>query len=487
MFDYSHSLEIGKLTAESETSTFIHDHFVDIPTDSILRSRGSHIILGRKGSGKSALKKHFNSFHNTNCEVVGFAPNGFEFNSLMEYVTSPDQPNVSTSLAQKIWQISFLLSVCACVFSKSNRNRLPVQSISPLVRDYIKSVQIKENEVSFESTIACLQKNQIKPAQLSDFCLKLDVSIEKILVDMDLDVFFVVDSIDDVLYGEFDITRRDNYFSIYFESLILFFKEFANRKICSKVDCINLKVFLPSDAFKLSVNRHHDHIKGHVRELKWQRNDMETFILKRLSSNLSNASNLDNDAIWREFLPWEYEHQIFLPDGRTDYKRKITRDMLIEMTLRRPRDLVDLLSHISIQTQADHELNFPNAHILDLAFRQYSQSLRESVEKEYEKVLPEIRRILGCFSENYSRISKDVLRQIILSAGIDQSKVENVLEVLFDANILGGVVEQPGPIFTKKIDTRYKYDQPNFYSFWNSQKFDIHPGFHKSLGVYPVS
>lgn len=493
-YDYSFGINLGDLVAEQDQD-YLHTNFVDVPIDDVLRSSESNIIIGRKGSGKSALRLHFEKVHTNDKRILSLCPKHDDFFLLYDFITQPGQPNNLIRHAQRIWEFMFLMSTTSMVLRDQQIGlNADDKDCHLALREYEKllgrTTQYKDRGeiISLFHTIKVIRKLEIDFFDLRSICDDLRMEIEDALNGHGAEYYFVIDSIDDTLSSDVDITDKNNEFSVFFEGLISFFRDHINSDNRKIVDNIHLKLLIPKDIFSISADRHHDHLVGHVHELRWGSDQLDRFISKRLRSNLSGKkSQVEQKGVWSYFLPDCHPLKYF--DGR--YKERVIdcqlRNHILNMTLGRPRDLMSIFDKIVNETAQDGA-KFPDTKHISSALAKYSETLRTSVEKEYQSIFPEIGIVLGGFASNSSILTKDALINAIESAvgKKDDQYHKRCVHILFDANIVGAVEERPAKtLLGTSQRALYRSDFDNIDTIWNFDKFEIHCAFHESLRVFP--
>jgi hypothetical protein len=182
------------------------------------------------------------------------------------------------------------------------------------------------------------------------------------------------------------------------------------------------------------------------------------------------------ETIWRAFFPETISLEARIPARSVQYELPV-KDAIVAMTLRRPRDMQEIIRQVYERTKESRK-NFPDGPLILDAFDQYSIELRQSVENEYKLVFPAMEEILTRFAGNNTTIEKNTLVDLIGGVvGHDEDAIYKAALNLFEACILGAVKKNSG-----SNAVMFYYDFQNFIQLWKAAtQFGFHRAFWHSL------
>lgn len=489
-FEYlEKKLDIGNQIAERDWPN-LKENFIEISTASFVGEGNPAIIIGRKGSGKTALRLHFQKFPGVRKRVVYIEPSYQDLVKSFEYLIEIEKRSFSTEFISQLWEATAYIKLCKASLQKT-RKLDAYPELSALPHEAVEDI-LSEERFGIGRTLDMIAAYFPSPNERARFIRLLREFLRRQIVNTDTEFYLLIDSVDEILHNTIDATSRNDLFSTFFEGLWAFYKAFQNVERNDLASRIHIQIFVPIDIYSWSIGRHADHIRQYKHYISWTSAELEEFILLRLMHNLTGGEQRRllkqekkdrNNAIWTAFFPPTVISKSYLPSGPLEYPVPF-REHAIGMTLRRPRDLQEIVKQVYDCTTAAKQ-NFPTEDILQLSFQKYSFEMKESVQNEYGTVLPQIADILSNFSGNGTIMNANTVSDLVGKAvGQDRKSIERAMRILFEACVIGAV--RNGQTSAREVS--FYYDIEDFSLFWGKSKYyAIHRAFWHSLQLQPLT
>lgn len=481
-FDYRRYLDIGNQVAESDG--LLNGHFVAIGANEYVGKRKPSIILGRKGAGKTALRLHFERIRSPKKRSVSIEPSYTDLEGVFEYIVHKEQRNFSNEFISILWEITALLNLARMVWHETPPSETPSE-LAKLPHSVIDD--IKRNErYGVGRALDVIALHFPSDEKRAVLLRALKSYVRRVITENDFEYYILIDSIDDVLHSTLDTTKRNDLFATFFEGIWSFFRGFSNQSRNALAARVFVHVFVPFDLYNWTISRHADHLRQYKHQVSWEREQLEEFITSRLVHNLTGAMQKQlarqdertrRENIWQIFFPQYISAQTFADSGPFNYKAEV-KNAMIDMTLRRPRDLQEIIRQVYERTK-DSRKRFPDERSIADAFDQYSIELRQSVEKEYELVFPKMNEVLTRFGGNFPTIEKNTLIDLVGEVvGHDPNSIYKAVLLLFEACVIGASKTDS----SGKKSVMFYYHFQDFLQLWGAtSRFGFHPAFWHSL------
>lgn len=463
-------IEWGNDSAESDKNLL--EYYVDLPILRHLLNKRKNLVVGRKGSGKSAIrKKLINSFkEDINVEIM---PTEAIIKSILK---DEDIRSVGSSevLFQHVW-LAYIYTKIYVELANSYSGKM-VSNSKEFIVNYVKT------QDKFQYDLPGILAKAINKVKLNTGQLgKLGVDIEeKIKESINTEVL------------EFNLEKalEKEKITIYIDDLDLGWDNstISNNMLFGLLNTINylskmnewihIFIFLRTDMYKIlmSKTQHSDKFRD-IAYINWEKKNLKDLISGRIDFNYKiNSSELPNDlftAVFPEKIGKVY-----------------TIDWMIDRTLNRPRELLQLsrlyTESLSSETPCNEAINSVE--------RTYSQWKLEDVCNEYMNEY----HSLNIFFEkwkvvnlgiNYTLKSDEL--KICIGKAINElsnedawltefrtnGKYEEIINILYDIGFIGDFVR--GGVGGSKtiysvMDDAHK---PSF------NEIQIHPCFRVAVGT----
>ncbi len=480
------SLRMGDPTAENEMTT-LADYYV--PTDEYGRTlRGEvNLVVGRKGSGKTALFIQCRDAVRDDKRnvVVDLKPEGYQLIKLKEDILGYLSEGSRQHLITAFWEYLILLEVAFKLLEKDKLVHKHNHEIYDFYRDlettYYSEKSLAEGDFS-ERLLVLSQRIS------SDYRAKYGNSDGQRLT---------TDQITQLLYRH-DIRELNERISRYLtkkQSVWILFdnldKGWSTNGI-DAIDAIALRclidagrklerdmrksghtfhciVFIRNDVYEHLMQHSSDYGKEMRAVLDWTDPDLLKEMLRlRLVSGLGLDRHISFQKIWPTICVSHY-------DGHE------TSMFMIERSLMRPRNVLKLFSH-----SRGFANNFSRPTIdegdIEKGFTAYSQDLLVELDHELTDVFPGAKDLLYYFLDAKDEMSLADLKLILEGANVDEQDYYSVIDFLFYYGVIGLRVKGLDQyIFNVNYDSKVLQIRAELAG--EDARYVMNPAFRPALGI----
>ena len=180
----------------------------------------------------------------------------------------------------------------------------------------------------------------------------------------------------------------------------------AIRDLTNESPCLHFRISLRSDVYFLvrTADESTDKIEGNVIWLSWTEHELLVFLAKRVQSylgfKLSENALLKKPQfeITKSLYPIMESH--FMGEGK--WNNKPIHYILLSLTRRRPRDLINLCTQGAREARDNRHIKIMTED-WEAIFSRYSQNRLQDTINEHRYELPEIRRLLLGMKPSYEQ------------------------------------------------------------------------------------
>lgn len=445
-------LDLGASSAENEMRA-LESYY--LKTDQFLKSiRGeAHLVVGRKGSGKSAIFLQVRDRERNNSQniVLDLKPDGYKLLKFKELILGFLQEGTFQHVIMAFWEYVLLLEICYKILEKDRDRHI---HDTRLYAGYRKIAELYhaegyETEGDFSERMTMLM-TKISSEYLSKYGDKTGVrlstpQITELLYLHDVRTLseLVIDYLKykEVLWLLFDNLDKGWPTSGLKNEDLLIIRALidATRKIERQFDKQNIRVntilFLRNDVYELLVLRTADRGKEANVMLDWTDPDLlrELLRLRIVSNGLDRASSFE--SVWLKMCVSHY-------DGEE------SSSFLIDRSLMRPRFLLNLLNQCKSYAI---NLNHTTIHNDDIkkGLVAYSTDLLTDISYEMKDIAPHAGDILYAFIGCNSKINDEEARSLIKEY-LNKDDVDDVIELLLWYGFFG--------IYINENEIKYIYN-----------------------------
>ncbi|KQT36707.1 P-loop ATPase, Sll1717 family [Methylophilus sp. Leaf414] len=481
------SLRIGDPTAENEMTT-LSNYYLQIDQYRRALQGDVNLVVGRKGSGKTALfiQVRDRIRNNKTNIVVDLKPEGYQLLKIKEDILNYLSEGTRQHLITAFWEYLLLLEVAHKLLEKDKHtykhNHLITQLYIELEDTYRITDLSTEGDFSerllalsqrlvgqYQARFGGVKVEKLTSEQVTELIYVHDLRLLRERISSYLEqkqaVWILFDNLDKgwSTHGVDDVDVTVLRCLINAGRII----ERDMRKGQRTVHCI---VFVRNDVYEHLMANSADYGKEMRAVLDWTEPDLLREMLRlRLVAGLEEDAS---DADLSEIIP---------KVAISHYRGNEIVDYMIERSLMRPRNLLKIFSHCR-----GFASNFNHSRIeegdVEKGFSAYSQDLLLELDKELTDVFPTAKDFLYHFLDASPVLNKDEIFKLFQEAGIDGAEYPNLLNFLLYYGVIG--LNSDGEI-TYIFDINYDLRKLNIRIERSNGNaiFCINPAFWPSLNI----
>ena len=444
--------------------------FLRTPAFEAARRARKHLIIGRKGSGKSAICRTLAAGNEPELVTALVTPDALSADEIRRF----ELQGVESGMAKRmIWRYVLAIQIAKHLdaHAKSAHRKTPA-SVSKL---HAFLADNGELDISRPKLYETIKKLKIS-LKLQAFGVSLEVgsSSEGTRTDYQLEVIerhielaiqelacpanhprllLLVDQLEDVWSDEGES-----------DSLVVGLLK-ASRTVGSRFPGVSCVVFLRSDIYDQLSFADKDKYRGDEMRVDWSAERLRELVLTRARASL--RANISEDQLWSEIFP-------------RDVSGIPAREYIITHTLMRPRDIIHLCNLCRDTAEYNGHTRITAADVEE-AVRLYSQWKLEDLPNEYLANYPFLDGLLAVFKDHGYVVTRAALNrrlpeafQALAERFPEQTEAlttDNVLDVLYDVGFLG-VRHNDHTVYAAHHGGRIEL---------NDTEFLIHPAFRSAL------
>lgn len=427
-----------KLDARQENSDKYFYHYSEV--DSI-ESHGRCYVIGRKGSGKSAICEYLlnrpSKKHDVFAKKLNFK--NFPFNELYGLQdNSYKAPNQYIT----IWKYLIYNKICEMMVLN--------QSVDPSIQAQLEKLfpkndstklarKIKEwTDIEFGLNVLGNGGNLKIGRHVGDNYIPW---IEKVDIFEDIIIQYAGDATYYIVFDELDEDYKEieekNENSEYLNLLTSLFKAVQDINSIFLKDGLNIRpiIFLRDDIYQQikdsDKNKWHDFLI----EIDWNAENLKKLLAFRLSKEFDFDNIKEFNFVWNLLFPKEVTY------GNHYAKRISSFEYIARSTHLRPRDFVYFISACCAEAMKENKYSI-SASTIKKVDREFSNYLKREITDEIYPLIPEIEevfQIISCLRKWNFKISEfeNEYRKHLDDGNIKEPNIAKVLELLFKFSIIG--------------------------------------------------
>lgn len=476
-------ITLGDSSAENELGE-INRYFFRSATFTAATKGNVRTIVGRKGSGKTALWARIKSYlSGSKIIIVDLKPEGYQLVRLREEVLEHLSFGQKLHLATAFWEYLLLLEIATKIVDtdKKIHTRNPrltagYQEIAEMVSEYsdLGDSDFSERLHRLSTDLAGelssdreFMTGNFSGHELTNKIYSVDIkklrsALSTYLLEKDgawilfdnLDRGWPVHGLEDVdfviLRALIDAARK------------------IERAFSKNGVKIHTVVFIRDDIYSELVSRTSDFGKEQPQRIDWRDPDqLRELVRLRLADNEELASG-QFDEVWEKICC-------------SHYKGEETSQFFIERSMMRPRNLINLINHcrgvaINMQHQKIEEKD------IEKGVNAFSTDLLVELSREMEDLLPQYDTLLWDFIRSPQRFKREQLLSTLTRSGVKQHEFERVVERLLYYGFIGIVVDGEDQ-YIYNFNYEIKLMLANIRKMGADAEFSIHPAFRDSLNL----
>lgn len=468
-----------KLEAKMEQEKYFY-HYKEVNT--ILENQRCYVI-GRKGSGKTAICNHIVKQNNYNVFSEKLSFKNFPFNEL--YSLS-NEKYTATNQYITLWKYLIYSSVCKLMVTNEQIDsdvRSQLEKIYP--RNDLKLLARRVSEwtsLEFGATVLGnggnlkAERNITSPQTSISWLDKANILEDIIINYCDLSKYYIV-------FDELDEDYRDisnqNESLTYKHLLTSLFKAVQEVKMVFSSASLNIMpvVFLRDDIYALLNDSDKNKWSDLKIDIEWDAEKIKRMLAYRISQDCEPEKGVMSfEKAWDRVFkrgPIKY--------GNEQNKLITTFEFIARSTQFRPRDFIKYIQACCETALVKNEY-WVSQDTIKYVDRAFSNYLRNEITDEVYPLIPEIDNVFQVISNirkqsfTFQEFSEEYNKYVELGT-ITQKNINFVLDTLFNFSVVGNENRyQAGRHYFKYLHTNMTYNVV--------EKIVIHRGLLKSLQIF---
>lgn len=466
-----------KLEARQEDNTRYFFHMDE--TKKILSGKKFYVI-GRKGSGKSAISENIISTKSFDTFTEKLSFKNFPFNELYGL----DNPKYTTPNQYiTIWKYIIYSNICRLMVKNEKIDKEARITLGKLYPpDKIKSLSKLINKWTtkeFGATIMGTGGKVKIEKDLSQFSNLPWIEKNNILEDIideyiDVSKYYIVFDELDEDYRVFQNISEQNQYRFLITSLFKAVQDIKNY-FSEKGNIINPIIFLRDDIYSLIKDADKNKWGDFKIELEWNKDKIKKMLAFRISKVIDPSGDiLPFDKAWKKIF---ISKPIFMGDKQQ--KKMHVFDYMSLSTHLRPRDYIKYIQVCSEQTFIDKydKIHPKTVKKVDKGFSNY---MKDEIIDEIHTLLPEIDTIFSIISQirkwNFSiEEFKTTYNKYLKDGTLKEKNIDFVLQTLYNFSVIGNRPKNRSISFF-----RYENKEARF-NF--NENIVVHRGLFKALQI----
>lgn len=457
-------IDLGRLDAESDTK--LADYFVETGASRSI-ARGKQLVLGRKGTGKTALFVHLKDKLASQSTVVDLDLNEYLFSTHRALRESGVSESSSYTSAWKLLIYTAALGSVSDVLTTGEKSQF-----ARIVND----LQLADNRGRFAKIADWLRRvkhvelpniggfgslgsfeledttNTFLGAEFIDSVIELE---QLALAVMEREpIVVLIDQIDEVWDGS---EESKNFIVGALKAM-----RFINLRP-SAGDSANVIVFLRTDLWDQVVFNDRNKISQDIEHLNWD----DEALIEVVEARIASSPGWEGRSWFDVFFAGEMR------------QRASSKTYVLKRTMGRPRDIVAYTT-FALEEAVRQEHNQILAEDIYASEARYSSHIVDELKDEMASALSQLPRALAIF-KSIGRRNFDWLTwfEQASSQGFDEAEAREMLTRLFEASVVG-VFEVGGGGGGSR--SRYRY-QDSYLHPIEDRLMQVHLAVAKELGL----
>ena len=480
-------INLGDYVAENEVSG-LRRYFLETQAFRSVYVPGSHLLVGRKGTGKSAIAAELFARLRDDPKrvVVQFVPKHYELDAMLQFIQSVSELHAQEHLLESIWKYVILTEILVSISGRIKE--LPVYASltrhQRAVSDFLERNQATMDMPFSYRVLKVLEDEQATrdhkvagPANLpvserlhSAVLGRLQSLILDYFVGERLSVSLIADGLDGNWLNASDRLLMSRILLSLIGAGAEVWRKLSGRLGASTdhLDC-HLVIMMRSDIFRgvRDVAAERDKLGEIV--IAWEHEDAILGVVgRRIGDSLAAGGT--------EWLDWD---SILAPPFNYAGLRKLFRDR----SILRPRDAIFWFQRALNHAAGNQETRLAESDFTDTE-GQYSEYAVNAICAEWHPAVADMTTLVyECFGEGPREMSESELHASLCSrGGVDLARVKEVVQFLVDTAFLG--------VATDGNDFRYATSPGTATLLYNrvlrsskSRKYQVHSAYRRALAV----
>lgn len=478
-------LTFGSPAAERDINQGLKDYFVESNSFEYIYNGNKYILLGNRGSGKSAIFKIISERENENGNIIiELSPEDYSYEILNDILKSEKEGSWNKQGAYSAaWK--YLIYILIMKEITKNGSKLKIGS-SSRVYSYLRDNHIGQQNNPIAVLISYLKR--IEGFKVGKY--------EASMKTKELSRLYKLEEINNLIPDIIELLKKKRITVLVdeldkgwdaSENAKNFVVGLFNAAVSMNEQSPNLRVLvsLRKELYDNIPTLYEDaqKVRDVIEVINWSEDSLKELITNRIKYVYKDLKNLSIDEIWNSIF-----------SDSIDYRNAKSFNYMIDRTLLRPREIIQFCAD-SVEI-AKKTKNFPiNYFEISQAEANYSEQRTKDISAEYKFQYPGFNKIFEIFRGKSYTLEKDELENICLAVSLGEYKVPDVAkwvleqepEYIIDAFWRVGFLKAQavGKVKgTLRSGSRYaSYNQLPNLNLRNIQRFHVHPMFRTYLGM----
>lgn len=472
-------IKFGEMLAEHESND-IYEYYVNTANDDNLLKAEYNIVVGRKGSGKTAAFYYLNTkfAKDIRNQVVIIKPINFEIDGLIELIQSTSIEFGRSYIVESVWKFLIYTEIIKSIFLRVRDK--PIYSLKTEEEDIIKFVNANEEKILPDLSSRLNQlfedlksvggvENQTEFRNKFSEILHQDLfkNMVGLIIHFMTNKGFLVLLIDNLdknwrRGSNIEITSK---FILGLLGVIGRVKKDLKGGNKSPVDIrLNLVVFIRSDIFKQLVSNAREPDKIEYTRLIWNDPEILFRLIDKRIDYLSLDKTIDGRRFWEQYITQNV-------NGQT------VKEFIFNCIIPRPRDLIFFINASKNSAIAKGH-DYINENDLKAAYEEYSNWVFQSLMVENGITINQLKEFFYHIVGENSIILYDKIIEIMSLTTISNDtseKVDYFISHLCSLSFIGREIRKDEFYF----DYGYDIDDKKLFQAkkLNSNRYKIHQAF----------
>lgn len=473
------NINFGESIAEHESNN-IYKYYVDTYHTQQLIKNEYNIVVGRKGSGKTATLYYLNEdlSRDVRNNIILIKPINFEVDGLISLMEESNNEFEKGYLIETIWKFLIYSEIAKHLYLKTKDKPLyALKEIEGKFIDFVeenRAIFLTDFSTRLEEQIKSLKESNIKDIGIgknNEFRLKVSEllhqdSIYKMkeyfghLIPKKHRLIVLIDNLDKSWRKDAKINILSKYLLGLLGVSGRIFKELSYIKSTGIEVDFHLTIFLRSDIFKQMVTFAREPDKIEVSRLKWEDPEILFRIIEDRFVHLSKGNYTQND-LWSKFFT-------------SRIGAESTKDFIMSCIFPRPRDIIYFFKTCKdIAISRGHTIIEEN-DVME-AYSDYSNWVFKSVLVENGITFKQMEDFMYELMAHTIVITRDEIREKMQTSRIpvlDDKDLEKFIDHLVNLTILGR--ETANNRFSYEYDVNNAKKLKVLADKFASNRFEIH-------------
>lgn len=480
-------LQIGASVAENELQ-HLHDYFLHTDAYRRVARSEARVVVGRKGSGKTAIFAFLRDEKKRNRAdvVVDLKPEGYKLLKFRDDVLALLQPGSLDHVVTALWDYVLLLEIAFKLLEMDRNTHHNNHKINPLYRR-LKEIYFQQNyhsEGDFSERLSALleivserwaafsvhqDNTRLSNPQVAELLYMHPIAeLRRCLIEylkLKEEVWVLIDNVDKGWPSD-GLTAGD----ISLVKCLIEGMEKLRRQLMreGEINCTSV-VFLRNDVFEHLIEGSSDRGKISSVSVDWTDRALLKEMLRLRLTHGGVHQDLSFDEAWSRI-------------ACANVGEKSSINFLLDRSLMRPRALLDLVMACKgFAVNRRHSIIEPEDFID--GYKNFSLDLLENVSLEIRDVAPEIENALYIFIDKSPSMKLAALKKNMKDAGVPESKRDALISLFLWYGVLGVEVADQEVRYIHDVNYNFRMLKTLSDRQGAGMRFTLNPAFRQALAV----